>query len=71
MEVICGGDGIITEGPGGAVIDGIGIACIGVGLLAAAGSIFTFGASLAWGIAVGGAFCTGASIGATAYHLSN
>lgn len=64
MENIVGG----TDGPAAPVINTITIACIGVGLLAIAGSIWTFGASLAWGVSVGGAFCTGAAIGTVAYN---
>ena len=58
-------------GNGTTVINGIGIACVGVGLIAAAGSIFTFGASLAFGVAIAGAFCTGAGAGALAYNMTH
>lgn len=66
MENLNGG-----VGSGTTVINGIGVACVGIGLVAAAGSFFTFGASLAFGVAIGGAFCTGAGAGALAYTLSH
>jgi hypothetical protein len=39
------------------------VACAGVGLLSTAGAVFTFGSSLALGVAFAGAFCTGWGIG--------
>lgn len=55
----------------GDVKTGIAVACIGIGVLSIAGSIFTFGASLAFGVTIGGAFCTGAAAGQFAYDYFN
>lgn len=45
------------------VITAVNIACVGIGLAGLAGSVFTFGASVAGALTIGGAFCTGWGIG--------
>ncbi len=44
---------------------GVGIACGAIGVVALAGTIFTFGGSLAFGITLAGAMCTGAGVALT------
>lgn len=53
------------------VINGIGWGCVAVGIASAAAGVFTFGAGTVFGLALGGAFCTGASIGALAWNLNH
>ena len=49
--------------PSSGVITAVDVACVGVGLLALGGAFFTFGASLAAGTTIAGAFCTGWGLG--------
>jgi bacteriocin-like protein len=53
------------------VINGIGWGCVAVGLAGVAAGIFTFGAGTVFAITLGGAFCTGASIGSLAWNINH
>jgi hypothetical protein len=53
------------------VITSIGVGCAAIGLASVAAGIFTFGAGTVFGLALGGAFCTGAGIGSLAWELNH
>lgn len=50
-------------GPADGVITAVDVACVGVGVLGVAGAFFSFGATLAAGAAIAGAWCTGWGVG--------
>lgn len=53
------------------VINGIGYGCIAIGIASVVSGFVTFGAGTLFGIYRGGAFCTGAGIGAAAWNYNH
>ena len=53
------------------VINGINWEYVAAGLAGVATGIFTFGVGTVFAITLGGAFCTGASIGSLAWNINH